>query len=219
MWPDDFNSITPKHLPHAIESIALARRCKVPTILKRAMYELARDDEFADRVDDECDMEEIARNYSVYDDFARTLEEKDIFTIFRARDQMHKYTFDYAREAPYTHQECVSPGLWSKILATPIIYNCIHDPILALILLGNTALWCKPSLFKNGSFLNENGEPIWNCHDAMLEKDLEEARLKSIDWQGLQVCEECISSIREWALEQIDCLWNQLLPQDFGLPN
>ncbi|KAG5642250.1 hypothetical protein DXG03_003351 [Asterophora parasitica] len=42
MWPVSVEHVTTLPIPFVLESIALARRCSVPGVLKRALYELAR---------------------------------------------------------------------------------------------------------------------------------------------------------------------------------
>lgn len=59
MWSQDLDDLTTDRIPFATESIMLARRCKVPGVLKHAMYELVRLEGFGQNdPDDEDDLEE-----------------------------------------------------------------------------------------------------------------------------------------------------------------
>lgn len=46
MWPTSHYSITVKHIPHAIESLALAREYNIPSIRTGVLYELFRSPKF-----------------------------------------------------------------------------------------------------------------------------------------------------------------------------
>ncbi|KAF9459069.1 hypothetical protein BDZ94DRAFT_1172374 [Collybia nuda] len=46
MWPTSIDRLSTSRIPHAIESLALARECNVPSILKRVLYELVRTPRF-----------------------------------------------------------------------------------------------------------------------------------------------------------------------------
>ncbi|KAG5644256.1 hypothetical protein DXG03_008794 [Asterophora parasitica] len=50
MWPASLDHVTAERIPLAIESIAVSRKCDVPTVLKRAFYELARTPSGADDI-------------------------------------------------------------------------------------------------------------------------------------------------------------------------
>jgi hypothetical protein len=42
MWPTSLKSVTVTGIPFAAESVTLARQCNIPSVLKRALYELVR---------------------------------------------------------------------------------------------------------------------------------------------------------------------------------
>lgn len=46
MWPVAIDHLSAMPIPHAIESLMLARRCNIPAILKRVLYELMRSPNF-----------------------------------------------------------------------------------------------------------------------------------------------------------------------------
>lgn len=46
MWSTSLSQLSVTRIPHAIESLALARECDVPAILKRVFYELVRSPNF-----------------------------------------------------------------------------------------------------------------------------------------------------------------------------
>lgn len=46
MWPVSIDNLTPRRIPHAVESLTLARECDIPAICKRVLYELVRSPKF-----------------------------------------------------------------------------------------------------------------------------------------------------------------------------
>jgi hypothetical protein len=47
MWPSSLDQLSTARIPHAIETLILARKCGIPTIRKRILYELVRSKKFS----------------------------------------------------------------------------------------------------------------------------------------------------------------------------
>lgn len=80
MWPSTLDSISTVRTPLATETIILARLCSVPSVLKRALYELVR-------------MEGFGQVYEIQDDGedakpSRTLSAADHLLLTKAREKL-----------------------------------------------------------------------------------------------------------------------------------
>lgn len=80
MWPSTLDSISTARTPLATETIILARLCSVPSVLKRALYELVR-------------MEGFGQVYEIQDDGedaepAGTLSTADHILLTKAREKL-----------------------------------------------------------------------------------------------------------------------------------
>jgi hypothetical protein len=213
LWPDDYRTVLPKHIPDAVETVALARTYSIPKVRKRAMYEIARSDDFATLLymKDE--------NSLISDDTDKALlSAEEVRQLIASRERMSIFWVDSLRWYPPSKNEhyCFQdkPRAWKDIHRTTLTLNCLFDPIIGLALVGNTAPWSTPCELKAGCFVNSAGEKIKEGGSVLA---VFEPRSRSIDWGKCGICRNCANSLRSVFEDKQKRLWEKLA-EWFGLP-
>jgi hypothetical protein len=183
MWPDSYKSVLPAHKPYAVESIVLARRYNIPKVLKRAKYEVVRDDNFSNLLF-------TGDKMRLFGDDPTTplLDADDMQNFMTVREEMSKCWVNAFRQDPFVEKcRCHKNAIhtWYKLQCTTFVYSCLYDPVLGFSLIGNTATWSKAFAFRDGYFMDSAGQ--------ILDEDkcrIEVLRTRSIDWKMTGICQE-----------------------------
>ena len=83
MWPAELSAVTEAVIPHANETVVLAKTCTMPELLKRAYYELVRSGSLGQDEGD-SDAEEDDDGPA----FPPRIERSDLVMLVRAREQL-----------------------------------------------------------------------------------------------------------------------------------
>ena len=197
-----------------------------PNVLKHALYELARTDNFASVTSLVDTGENLRGDGDGTIDHPRNLKPLlapgDLLLLQRTRDIMPKQILEWLRSHPWP-QHCFSPtsARWNTVYSTSILRNCVFDPITFLTLFyGEATPHCQPMMVKGGNFFDNKYEELEEEH-VTYGPALEVARSRRIDWAKLGVCATCREALRAdcTALKQYcccHCRWNCTFERRYG---
>jgi hypothetical protein len=100
-WPEDVNELTTDRVKYAADTVLLARRCNVNSILKRALYELVRAEGFMQETTGDDGGNEANSDQSV-------LSASDISLLLYTREQLTTFWMGKALP-PVQPSTCISP--------------------------------------------------------------------------------------------------------------
>ncbi|KAI0322561.1 hypothetical protein OF83DRAFT_649169 [Amylostereum chailletii] len=189
MWPAD-PPCTPGHvLPHAIETIILAKQYNVPRVLKRAMYEAARSPLYGHSRDNNNGVQ----NADVSTSTTRAqLSPEELLAIINASHQLSHAWMDIVSRppkaflcthrpvdsttnppqspSPKAHSETVVLRWSSVVLGSGLSRQFLNDPILGLTALRKNVRW------KEHGFCERcvaDARDVWSAHQRELWKNLD----------------------------------------------
>ena len=170
MWTDDLSELG-DHLDNAADTLLLARRCNVNSILKRALYELVISEGFkqstsADPIDP--DVEDVS-----------ILDPSDVLLLVNTREKLTMFWMQKAvpppaaatcwssRDSP-AHQACavtrhMTHELYKMLVHDSKLFECYrHDPISGLQGLCN-APWIKGEVWSQEELLLPSNDVGYLC--------------------------------------------------------
>ncbi|KAI0086017.1 hypothetical protein BDY19DRAFT_1075426 [Irpex rosettiformis] len=175
MWPQALSKLSASHIPHASETVLLARKCDMPSILKRAFYELLRttrlgEDEDADPEDPDVINTQISR--------------QDLARLIKAREELVSRWIVTAGSPPditcnpdpnsnsanHPPDKAKLLNDWQQHVKRNLFEECLYDPLVGLRRLGEI-----------------NWEGMGYCHNCVkLWRDLWTAQGEKL-WQQLDL--------------------------------
>jgi hypothetical protein len=161
-WPSELEnfSIETRWLNYAAETLSLARRYEIPSILKRALYELLRTPGFSKQID--------------------KIAQSDLILLAKTREKLVlTWLCATIPEDASHHQPCVALtstciGLDRQYLTSKVISAYLHDPIHALQSLINEFRnfhadhICEQCIAAKIDILKNNRAKIWADLDDWL---------------------------------------------------
>ena len=141
LWPLTLHSITNIRRPlrESLEAILLAREYNVPNVLKRAMYEAMRSEQFSEAAILFEDMYSLCENGVVETPY---LTEEDVVRLTNARDSLSKAWLGVILPCPtfskcISQSPCITPTKWNDAHSLQLMCECMFDPLVGLVLLGD----------------------------------------------------------------------------------
>ncbi|KAI0943729.1 hypothetical protein AcW1_002820 [Taiwanofungus camphoratus] len=191
MWPDDLAQLSSVRKDFATETVALARQCNVPSLLKRAYYELLRTPIFGQRANGDGWTSEDEDEKP-----GQRLPAPDLLCLVAARELLLREWIQTTRAPP-----------------SPSVVPCPLDQILPSAMNPELA----PAL---ESCRRARAQSIaqWTAH--VTQADVFEAgmydplcgldSLAEIDWAGMGYCVGCVSVRQELWMDKKERLWKKL---------
>lgn len=191
MWPDSLSDVDNKRIPNATATILLAEQCDVPSVRKRAYYELLRSTAFQQELDghdgDQLDKEDLLRLVKAREhlvkDWSTTISPPPISkpcAASKAKEGKITKNGLSAQEKDGQTVGCISGDQdlcdlrWLKLLRSEDfqVYDYLHDPIMGLKYLIETD-WEEEGFCKECDELRANTwekqrEKLWQNLDVWL---------------------------------------------------
>lgn len=142
MWPAGLSKLSSKRIPHACEAVALARKCNMPEIIKRAFYELLRRSQLGQDDDGDFEDPEMAEKRVSRGDLIRLIKAREELTSRWVRyiDNPPDIPCPLASEATLSEagQKCAQAreqnhmNWQDKVKNSDIYHDYLHDPLCGL---------------------------------------------------------------------------------------
>ncbi|KAI0086015.1 hypothetical protein BDY19DRAFT_895481 [Irpex rosettiformis] len=196
MWPDELSCVTPTHLPHPAETVIIARKHNVPSLLKRAFYELLRTEGLA-KVNLLPEGHTSPEGSDIIG--CAKLSDADLLRLLDGREKLGLAWVSFAGSAPTDALEpcpLQTPGLGSQ--------NNVHDPETterdrcAEAWRNNVLIWSEKVI--GSGFLKQ-----W-----MLDPICGLERLADLDWSDAGFCESCVGARQELCQRKREEIWENM---------
>ncbi|KAL4246126.1 hypothetical protein ABKN59_008981 [Abortiporus biennis] len=183
MWPSDISSVTDTRIPHAAETVVLARKFEMEQVLKRSMYELLRTDGFG-----QVKTNEDHTSQDGEDDRNISLGTADLLVLISAREKLQREFISIA-DAPLTmpcrsrqeesRAQCSDARAkqaqtWKEeVKKRLIVENGLLDPLCALEKLSSEIDWakfnfCDVCVAARTTFWERKRKVLWHKLDEWL---------------------------------------------------
>ena len=194
LWPSDLHKLSPVRTPYAAEAVVLARMYNIPTVLKRAFYELLRSESFAQhRIKDDADGPVPDGSRIIGN--AR-LSHADIVRLISTREKLQKAWILLAATPP-------SPTAYPCMLQQTTPANAAYSTHearerCASATQNAAALWMEWVL-DSGLFENWMYDPVCGLE-----------RLSILDWESSGLCSACVMTRRQLWSRKREEIWESL---------
>ena len=138
-WPDDLDSVE-DIIEYAADTILLARRCNINSVLKRALYELVCAEGFKQATDSDAEDEDTDSDQSVLNssDFSLLVRAREQLTMFWMRKAIPPPQPTTCQSPPQTRRHCAVARRRSYELYKELVHDsklfedCRYDTIWGL---------------------------------------------------------------------------------------
>ncbi|KAI0322563.1 hypothetical protein OF83DRAFT_1167437 [Amylostereum chailletii] len=187
-WSADVTQVTTTPAHRALETILLAKACRIPQILKRACYEAIRINTFGDTMRgpslQEFHNANVVEATRTAEPFVR-LSSKDVVALFRAHGRLSDEWVRCAATPP-TEYRCshgpqpvaYEPARWNTMVhASGLFVRYLHDPIAGIAEIRRNIIleedvFCGACREAIEAAWKKSLETIWEQYDVGLEEDL-----------------------------------------------
>ncbi len=215
MWPSDLSKLTLDQIPHATETIVLARTCKMPELLKRAFYELVRTGGLGQEVvDDGMDVDSVFIDDE--ENELRTISQGDLVRLITLRERLHLAWY-LAADSPPGLLDYPCPLLTPENPAPPIGQDQQQpvtpaEDLPPMISLEHCAARekCQAAHKEFPSHWHSKVKTSMLFEDCMYDPICGIERLSKVDWESLGFCEGCVKSWRTSWARQREKLWSNV---------
>lgn len=192
MWPNDLHKLSPVRTPYAAETVVLARTYDVPSVLKRAFYELLRSEGFAQQG---INVDGAALDGSRLVGNAR-LSHADLVRLVTTREKLSMAWTLLVGSAP-------SPASFPCMLQHTTASNAAYSTNTArercaAACTNSAAIWAEWVL-DSGLFENWMYDPICGLE-----------RLSILDWENSGYCSSCVMTRRQLWSRKREEIWENL---------
>lgn len=214
MWPSDLSHLTQSQIAHASETIVLARTCKMPELLKRAFYELARTGSLGQEVVDDSIDEDITC-LEDEEDKLKIISRGDLVRLIKLREELHLSWYLAADSYPSALEfSCplVLPelpeasGQQAQPPSTPV---GDVPPIIALE--QNVAREkCQAAHEKFASHWDTLVKKSGIFEDCMYDPICGLDRVSKVDWSSCGFCDGCVKGWKVSWEKKREKLWSNM---------
>jgi hypothetical protein len=190
-WPLELSGVTPTRIPFPAETVFIARKYNVPSLLKRAFYELLRTEGFgqSDLIQEQDSLMDGSNLIG-----RATLNHTDLVRLITARERLTKAWTALAG----------SPPLDACVLQTPVQQAFIYDRSIPIRLRcvearqNSAAIW-DHKVMRSGLFTSWMLDPVCGL-DCLAQ----------LDWSSTGLCDFCVAARKELWQKKRTKLWDNL---------
>lgn len=203
MWPPALEDLSTDTIPHASDTVALARRWDMPELLKRAFYELVRSPRLGQELDDDNDNDENESSARDEEDRNIIISRTDLIRLIETREKLHLEWFLCADSPPSAKDYPCPLAAPPAASAEPGRSSPAESEI-------STATACAAA---RENFLTRWIEAVKNSgiyEDHMYDPLCGLDKLAEINWEEEGFCEGCVESWRSAWWGKQEKTWENL---------
>lgn len=196
LWPSDLHKLSPVRTPHAAETVVVARMYNLPSVLKRAFYELLRSEGFSQQgVEDAALPEGTLLDGSRLIGRAK-LSHADLVRLITTREKLQMAWTLLVGTAP---SPAAFPCMLQQTTSANTAYSTHSARERCLEACRNSAQIWAEWVLDSGLYENWMYDPICGLE-----------RLSVLDWENSGYCSACVMTRRQlWARKREE-IWDNL---------